>query len=179
MTFLIIIGLIALLVISIMCSKKQMALRGFYQRLGLVSNLQLFFTGCFILGGVLGVILLLLSLAAGIFKNPIEIIPSIVVFIISLVAGVLMYINAKKKLPELQKYLLRDCIIIFLGFYFRISFFILVIFINTWFTVNAPEEFMLNDGRIVYKYPMSNEAYDCHGWIIGTLTSDNKNITMY
>ena len=180
MAFLLIIPMIALLIFAIICTKKQKNLRGFYKQLGLVSNVQLFFTGCFLAAGVLGVISLIIFLAAGIFRDSFaNLIPPIVVLIISLVVGVLMFINAKKKLPpELQKHLLRDCIIIYLGLGFRIEFFVLGIFLHTWFAVNAPEEYVLNDGRTVYKYPMSKDAYDCHGCKVGTFTNDNQSIIM-
>ena len=180
MAFLLIIPMIAFLVFAIICTKKQKKLRGFYKQLGLVSNVQLFFTGCFLLAGVLGVISLVIFLAAGIIKGSfVNLIPPIVVLAISLAAGVLMFINARQKLtPELQKHLLRDCIIIYLGLIFRIEFFILAIVLHTWFAVNAPEEFVLNDGRTVYKYPMSKDAYDCHGCKVGTFTNDNQSIIL-
>ena len=53
----------------------------------------------------------------------------------------------------------------------KIEFFILALFVYTWFTLNEPTAYEV-DGQVVYTFPGSRDLYDCHGCKVGVASDD-------
>lgn len=136
----------------------------------------MYFMGAFLIGGALSVVAGIVNVFSGIegaeLWTMVAVLAASVIFVC---IGILMHVKAKKKLsPELQKRVLRDSFVVCLGLSIRIFLIIIAFFIRTWFELHNPDEYTLEDGRTVYRYPGSDEAYDAYGYKIGKFVDDNK-----
>lgn len=75
--------------------------------------------------------------------------------------------------------MLRDMIIIALGATLRFSLFFVGFLFKTWFELNKPRAYVLEDGTETYMYPGSSVVYNKRtGQRIGMANSSNDKVTL-
>jgi len=170
---------VALIVLMVICLKKDKSLVGFYKATNICGRAYAFFTADFLLTGAftcpVGIIMSVILAANS--KKKINLFSMIMTFvivaIIALALGIFMYRNAARKCsPELKRRLLRDMFIIMFATAIRVWLFILRFFIATWFEANKPTPYYLPTGETVYALPWSNELYSASGYFVGHLNND-------
>lgn len=184
---LILVG-ISIIVLMVICLKKDKSLAGFYKSINVCGRAYAFFTANFLLVGTVvapAVIIvgLVQAFSAKDSKNTsgvwITVLALAVTMAAALLLGIFMYRRAAKKSgPKLKRKLLRDMFIIMFATAIRIWLFILLIFVKTWLAVNEPVIYSLPDGSRVYAYPGSDVLYDQNGCFAGRLNS-NGTITVH
>lgn len=166
---------VGFLVFIIISMRKEKDIIGFYKAQGIFGRAYAFFAVDFLFGGlctVAGGIIIAVTQkqgAAGVM---------IALGAVMAAIGVLMYLFVYKKCTgELKKRVCLDLTMAGLGFAGRIEFFILALFVHTWFTLNEPTAYEIN-GQTVYAFPGSRDLYDCHGCKVGVANDDYSKAIM-
>lgn len=188
---LIILGVLPL-VAAYFSMKQEKKLSGFYKQTGVCGRWYAFFTADFLVGGALAVLAAVAVVVIGILDaaGATQLIPAemgspfgyglglAVCGGVMAALGILMYQRAAKKCPEkLRRRLLWDMIVMMVGVSFRIGLFFMMFLIATWWAFSKPEEYEMEDGRIVYIFPGSNDVYDGGGNLVGTADPNREKVT--
>ncbi len=173
---------ICMLIAMWVCAKKEPDISGFYKQIKVCGRLSSYLLLDFLVVGIIGMCVALVWLIQNIMGTAeVGALYSILLILLStalMALGLFIYARALKKCPEdLKPRLFRDMLWIGMGFSIRVSFFILMFIIKTWWELHKPVAYMVN-GRTVYAYPGSNDLYDEFGNRVGITDSSRSEAYM-
>ncbi len=148
MQFGMIVPMLIYLVFAFVCFLKEPKITGYYKVTGIYGRIYAYFSIAFLCG----VPLIIVGLVTGQIPSS-QTILWIIMLIVFAAVTFFMYYRVYKKSPDfMKKRCLVDLTVSGFGTAFRVSFFVLRLFIGTWWTVNVPEQYVLQNGQQVYVF---------------------------
>lgn len=170
---------VALLAIMYWSAKRAKPLGGFYKAINVCGRWYNYFMVDFLFAGVVGMVSVPVLLVTGTRIPMVLLVLDAVCSAAIFVLGYFMYKRVYAKCPdELKSRFLQDMLVMGIGTATRVSLFILMFMIKTWWELTKPTEYIVN-GQIVYAFPDSKELYDSSGTCVGIANDGMTKATMY
>ncbi|MBQ8696229.1 MAG: hypothetical protein IJ519_00770 [Clostridia bacterium] len=156
---------LAFFALLFICMGKEKELIGLYKATETFGRVYAFIAVDCLLTGIGAPIAMIITMfSEGSGETPISaLIGAILAGVAMLAIGILMYKHAYKKCPEfLKPRCYKDLTICGLGLIIRVSLFIMMFVIETWWEFTKPQKCILDDGTEVYVYN-DGTVCDLHG----------------